>query len=249
MEALKYTSLLGNLALMYTVILVACEWYANPEGDDVEIVALTPASLRVVGIYISSFNFHCNMPIYYRDMQPCTPRRMLPIILAVYAIVLAVYVLVAYCGYALFGHGLHSNLLRNFGHERRFLICRLGLGFMIVTTFPIIVVPTRQALHHLVHGDYPMHWRQQIGLSFAIVAFTCTAAHFVPSFGVVLAYNGALLGTLQQLVFPGLSFYMISRKAGYAGPELLWAQVVVVVGLVLAVIGVACETYALTTGE
>lgn len=23
---------------------------------------------------------------------------------------------------------------------------------------------TRQALHHLVHGDYPMHWRQQIGL-------------------------------------------------------------------------------------
>lgn len=38
--------------------------------------------------------------------------------------------------------------------------------------------------------------------SFAIVAFACTAAHIVPSFGVVLAYNGALLGTLQQLVFP-----------------------------------------------
>jgi len=29
-----------------------------------------PASLRVVGIYISSFNFHCNMPIYYRARGP-----------------------------------------------------------------------------------------------------------------------------------------------------------------------------------
>uniref|UniRef100_A0A7S4D2E2 Amino acid transporter transmembrane domain-containing protein n=1 Tax=Eutreptiella gymnastica TaxID=73025 RepID=A0A7S4D2E2_9EUGL len=251
-EALKYSSLLGNLAIFYTVMLVIYEWYSNDMAvsEDVVPFRFGPGALRVVGIFTAAFNMHYNMPVYYEGMQPYSPASMLSIVFSVFAMVLVFYIPISLCGYFNFGSSIQSNILRNFGDDTRFLVCRLGLGIMMICSYPLVQVSTRSALGRLVYGDsQELSYEHKVKLSMVILPVTVVVAYVMPSFGVVLAYNGAIFGTLQQLIFPSLAFYFISQKAGIKGCSSTIALVVATLGVVVACIGTGAQTYVLMTGQ
>mmetsp|Transcript_54675 Transcript_54675/g.91115 ORF Transcript_54675/g.91115 Transcript_54675/m.91115 type:complete len:184 (+) Transcript_54675:14-565(+) len=183
-------------------------------------------------------------------MHPYTPASMLSIVFSVFAMVLVFYIPISLCGYFNFGSSIQSNILRNFGDDTRFLVCRLGLGIMMICSYPLVQVSTRSALGRLVYGDsQELSYEHKVKLSMVILPVTVVVAYVMPSFGVVLAYNGAIFGTLQQLIFPSLAFYFISQKAGIKGCSSTIALVVATLGVVVACIGTGAQTYVLMTGQ
>eukprot|EP01063_Lacrimia_lanifica_P031800 TRINITY_DN5318_c0_g1_i5.p2 TRINITY_DN5318_c0_g1~~TRINITY_DN5318_c0_g1_i5.p2 ORF type:complete len:184 (+),score=35.72 TRINITY_DN5318_c0_g1_i5:635-1186(+) len=111
-EPLRATSLLGNGILAYTAGLVVVRYAtgAPPEGGVARVV-LSAGTLQALPSVLFAFNFHYNVPVYYAQLKGRSPRRMLRIVVAAYATVACLYVIIGAAGYFALGAATRSNIV------------------------------------------------------------------------------------------------------------------------------------------
>ena len=118
-----------------------------------------------------------------------------------------VYVLAGAMTYAAFGTAVDGNLISSFPVSVTSTLMRLGFLFTIITTYPLVLFPTRLSVEHLFLGVK----RQFTGIEFAI----CTLILVAGSFGVAVATDqvdlvfgltGAVGFSLLSFFFPGVVY-------------------------------------------
>ena len=160
-EALRTTSVVGNLILAYTVALVV--FSAVTGGDEASSEGASEGNGRafkpfVVGVglfqavptLLFGYNFHYNVPMYYKELQHRSVPKMLRLVLCDYACISIFYMLIGFAGYFAFGDDTRSNVTKNLDQSLASTkACQLLLGVMIILTFPVIQFATRGALGRL----------------------------------------------------------------------------------------------------
>eukprot|EP00754_Rhynchopus_humris_P040104 Rhum_TRINITY_DN23150_c0_g1::Rhum_TRINITY_DN23150_c0_g1_i1::g.177260::m.177260 len=160
-EALRTTSVVGNLILAYTVVLVV--FSAVTGGDEASSEGASEGNGRAfkpfivgVGLFqavptlLFGYNFHYNVPMYYKELQHRSVPKMLRLVLCDYACISIFYMLIGFAGYYAFGDDTRSNITKNLDQSLASTkACQLLLGVMIILTFPVIQFATRGALGRL----------------------------------------------------------------------------------------------------
>lgn len=220
-DGLKFTSLLGNVAIVYAVGVVFVGWLqlGFPVADSVVAVGQGVRVLQGLALTTGSWNFHYNMPVYYRELKDRSPRRMMGIIAAVYATTFSLYVMFMAGGYLRFGDATESNIINNLPTGSDVVvICRLCLGLMIIVTYPVVGFATKSAFARAFVGTEDLDPTRRWLLALLLVLAPISISVLVPNIGVVLSLDGAIFGVAQQLVIPAGLFLTLSRRAQEQSP-------------------------------
>eukprot|EP01062_Namystynia_karyoxenos_P018307 TRINITY_DN16806_c0_g1_i1.p1 TRINITY_DN16806_c0_g1~~TRINITY_DN16806_c0_g1_i1.p1 ORF type:complete len:468 (+),score=121.20 TRINITY_DN16806_c0_g1_i1:70-1473(+) len=251
-ERLRPTSLVGNLALMYAAgVVFGSELLHDGVRHDLHPAKFSTGLLQACPILVFAYNFHYNMPMYYSELRQRSPQTMLRIVAAVYASVTVIYMVIGFGGYLRFGGDTKSNVINNYSDDTPSVVaCRIGLGVMILCTYPIVEFPTRGAALRLA-GREPL-LRDRAAASAAVVLCSLGLSLAVPNIGVVVAYDAAVFGVLQHYILPGLFFLRLVGGAGQL-PAPPWqrhaAWTAVVGGSVIGALGLAGTTLRVVNGD
>eukprot|EP01006_Ploeotia_vitrea_P016972 TRINITY_DN47929_c0_g1_i1.p1 TRINITY_DN47929_c0_g1~~TRINITY_DN47929_c0_g1_i1.p1 ORF type:complete len:465 (-),score=25.67 TRINITY_DN47929_c0_g1_i1:1356-2699(-) len=234
LSALRYTSMLGISFILYLVVLIVINagQIDNPAGlHQIPVLQHGVEIFQALGLMLFSLSFHYNVPRYYGELQNRSMKKMMSLVAGCYFTIICLFLTVILCGVYAYGAGLHSNIVQDLPTDFRtypqYGILRLGLGVMIICTYPIIQFQTRSAVvtFACVASGKPrpffeesLLWR--VVMSGCILVVAACIGWAAPNVGVVLGYNGALAGALQLLVIPGSWIFFVHRQEHKYNPSL-----------------------------
>jgi amino acid permease len=225
LNPLKFTSSLSLLCIAFTVVLIAYTLAAHPEqaGVDKNLINTVEwasfdfdlfAAIPIINV---AFTAHYNSPRFYKELgnDPVKMRRVVAISVT---FVLFIYLTTAICGYLLFGSQTCGDILTNFNQSYNLAICgRLALCCLIVCTFPFACFSIRNSFIALAFGgrydmdSFPTNYH--ITLAVAVVATVSLIGCVATDVKYVLAYNGAIFGSVIVYVFPPMIYVgLLSKK-------------------------------------
>jgi len=189
-------------------------------------------ALEVFTIFIFGFTCHQNIFSVCNELQGCTTERVGTVIKSSLGSCLGVYVLVAACGYALYGSEVESDVLKSFPQSNWLLILgRIAISILVAFSYPLQIHPCRNSLRQLLFGSNGLQghdgrWVAGEGGYFDSIDrseeaeerrfYIMTACLFAASFGVsmcvtslglMLAVVGATGSTTISYILPGYFYY------------------------------------------
>jgi sodium-coupled neutral amino acid transporter 10 len=166
------------------------------------------------------------------------------------SICLVVYSIIGFFGYAAFyNQTLSGNILVNFSPSIANNIITLGFILSIACSFPLVIFPCRTSLSSLIyrrvhHSDispYVPESRYK-PLTIFIIVLTMIFGILIPSVEVIIGFVGSTIGTLICIIFPATTFVKIMQRNT---TEKLFAQLLIVVGFVIMILGTYSNLTAL----
>eukprot|EP01084_Bolivina_argentea_P200164 342318_1 len=171
-KALKYTSIISITSVIILSAIIAIKtathfdkphdiYYINQHGLK-ETYAMTtdihllPSSiddvLYVFPVFSLSFLCHFNIPQVHSELTRPTRKRMRMVLITVVLTCYVLYSTVAFFGYFYSFQYTCGNILLNYNQNDPIVtLARLCLGFVILFTFPLLILPARSAMHNLLN--------------------------------------------------------------------------------------------------
>ncbi|CAH0381910.1 unnamed protein product [Bemisia tabaci] len=164
----------------------------------------------------------------------------------------AVYMGVGLFGYIAFcSQPLTGNALMNFPPSLTGDIIKLGFVVSVALSFPLVIFPCRASLYSfLYHQNHSSHYElltrntggsSQNVLTLLIVTVSLILALLVPSIELVLGLLGSTIGVILCYILPSVFFTRLLKKNTN---ERLLAQVVIIVGVFIMVLGTYTNLFA-----
>jgi len=265
LSALSSSSSFAVLAVLFTAGVMTTRWLDGSYveggkyyGDlEKEFLPNVPAdhlfdiglpSLALVNSLALGFLTHYNACKYYRELRNHTPQRFAQYTRLAMGMVAVLFVLIMVAGFQTFGTNCNSVILKNYSRKDTAVnISRLGMGFSLVASFPLMFSGLREAALTLMKMTFPENeddWdlvlRQDL-LSMVLLAMITAAASLVTDAGMVVGLVGALCGISIIYIVPSVLYsgaiQTFLREDGHAG-ILNFTRFLIVLGSVLAVGGV-----------
>lgn len=262
LSALAPTSFVAMLVVVYTTWMMCYRaidgsyadggtFYASlPEKPDIpsgHLWTVGPESLVLVNFLAMAFLTHYNACKYYRELAKHTPGRMKRVTATGMGITSAFYVVTSVAGYMTFGSTTQGVILENY-HKSDTLanIARVGMGFSIICSFPLMFSGLREATIELITmvrptAQHKLHliWCQNLLSLALLLVLTICAGIFVDA-GLVVGLVGAICGSAVIYVIPCLLYQ--AAMGQHLMPEkhrreILFNRCVVGMGVVLGVLG------------
>ena len=119
-------------------------------------IHLFPESLEdvvyVFPVFGLSFTCHFNIPQVHSELTRPTRKRMRLVSMAVLSCCYLLYFSVAFFGYFYAFQYTCGNILLNYDQNDAIVsLARLCIGFVIIFTFPLLILPARASLHNLLN--------------------------------------------------------------------------------------------------
>ena len=170
-EALKPTSIAGNMILAYTVTLIVYNafTFTTPHAEEGGAPGHTPeyvddlaefsaviggtGLLQALPTLLFGFNFHYNAPMFYRELQERSIAKMSRIVVGCYFIISIFYLSIGFAGYYSYGHQVQSNIINNLPDRISTKFCQVLMGCMIICTFPVVQYACRGAMYRLFASE------------------------------------------------------------------------------------------------
>ncbi|MES1915617.1 MAG: hypothetical protein MHM6MM_007537 [Cercozoa sp. M6MM] len=203
LHSLRFTSVLGVAAILYTLFLVIIS-SAQRDGnsDTVHVFRVTQNLFTAIALMNVSYTCHYNGARYYGEMRDRSPRKFMKTVAMSFGGCFVVYLAVSLAGYLEFGHATEGDILKNYPNDAlQFIIARVAMAACIIFTFPLPFNSLRQNLDSLMFKP-PVSNLRHYGITVAMVAITTIVGIAFPKVEIVLAYKGATLGTLIVYVIP-----------------------------------------------
>eukprot|EP00736_Rhodelphis_marinus_P000236 Rmarinus@m.18958 len=161
-NALRFTSILALLAVSYLMVVVVafaaipsldpCDGKPDCRGE-VEWVSVNDHRiLAALPVYIFSFTCHQNAPAVYSELSDPTPRRLAAIATLPFALAFSASVLVATCGYAVFGDKVASTVIDSYPSGKVIALGRFLLCVLVALSYPLQAHPARSSVFSLYRG-------------------------------------------------------------------------------------------------
>mmetsp|Transcript_4394 Transcript_4394/g.12330 ORF Transcript_4394/g.12330 Transcript_4394/m.12330 type:complete len:466 (+) Transcript_4394:120-1517(+) len=236
LKHLEHSSALALLCDFVTVGVVIYSSANAPVAPDINWATPSPAVFLVMPIVAVACSTHYNAPRFYEELKDRSLEKMGQLSVAAMGLATLVYIVVSVAGYLQFGGATKGDILNCYsGQDTLAIVARLCLATHIALTFPVIFNSTRANMHSLLwsHSEgedpsttLPLSHFQSAAYACVLVPVLVAVAANVPEVHEVLAFNGALLGTLIAYTFPGYIFYSLEQRReatarkvdGAAGP-------------------------------
>lgn len=235
MSSLAFTSILGLIAVLYTVVFVL--WRAldgtysitsDPVGRFVASVAHTPSfadstmfhlDLRTLILASNlglAFIAHYNGPSYWQSLANATSARFSKVSFCAYAVLALLYVTIMAAGYATFGDACQGNILLNYAPDDILsTLGRLATGVSLLVGFPLVSKGAREGLKN---ASSALGWtslsdeKNHFMLVTSLLVVTTAVALVVKDIALVSGLTGALMGSALVYVCPPLLHARIAQK-------------------------------------
>lgn len=201
-------------------------------GGQVNTLTALPSTLDSMPIFIFAFTCHQNAISISNELDRPTPRRCLIATVIAMLMALVLYLVVGIGGYATYGDGVASDILKAYPEASTLpIIARMAIAFVVTTCYPMQLHPGRGSLLSLLKtfcGDNclrPLGGADGLPLyvltTSLLVAASIGVALAVSSLGVILTIIGALCSVSIQFVLPGGCYVLLFREAGWTPKRLL----------------------------
>eukprot|EP01063_Lacrimia_lanifica_P004149 TRINITY_DN12316_c0_g1_i1.p1 TRINITY_DN12316_c0_g1~~TRINITY_DN12316_c0_g1_i1.p1 ORF type:complete len:549 (+),score=151.09 TRINITY_DN12316_c0_g1_i1:76-1722(+) len=241
LEPLKYTSFLAFLATMYSAVLVAYgvsyrghDMYtdqkfnltANPDAqheweqgrlDSVNYIGFPPGVFAALPLINVAFTAHYNGPRYYAELEDRSVSRWTQVIMLTFGFIFVMYTIIAICGYLIFGDATTGDLLMDFSADwGPAIAARLALAVLVICVFPMTCHSIRDSLIDIYYrGEYTTDscpTPQYVALTVFIITISTIVGVTCTKVEDVLAYKGALFGSMMVYIFPPLVYMILKRN-------------------------------------
>ncbi|CAB9528466.1 Putative sodium-coupled neutral amino acid transporter 10 [Seminavis robusta] len=267
LSALGFTSILGLIAVLYTVFFILYRALdgtysiSEPIGKFVAEGALTALpsfdksslwnfdinALVLVSNLGLAFIAHYNGPSYWRSLDKATSARFSKVAMSAYAILALIYTTTMVSGYATFGDACQGNILLNYAaSDYLSTLGRLATGFSIIFGFPLISNGAREGLKN---ASAALGWtslslpQNHVPLVTCLLIITTCLSIVLKDIKLVAGLTGAVMGSSLVYICPTLLYARVVRKChGVDSPEYRSAKrnlLFIPFGLFTASMGVA----------
>ena len=252
LSALRYTSLVALVTVLYTVGVVVYKYLFTWSGGHLVLKPHTAPDVRwwapaEGGVFVSlalmgvAFNCHYNIPRYYRELGPRQRHRMAPSFTCGVGIALSLYLIIAAGGYLTFGGKTLPDVLSDYGTDDLLAtLARGALGVTLLFSYPLVFNKLRFSVHSLLFPGRDVDLRAVVAYALVLNPLVFAVGAYVTDLSVVLSFNGALNGTLICYIIPSALYLRLDgfhpKKEGvrFLARAPLWC---IFVGLVLMVLG------------
>lgn len=225
LNALKYSSVVGVIALAYLGVLMVVS-ILNPIDAHVETAGLkVEATKSATGLCLffaissATYNAHFNSPEFYKELRDRSFKKYATICAFTFLVVIIFNTLIGLCGYFLVGDGVQQNILNSLPNTISEAFARLAVGISVTGSYPLIFQATRSSLLSLMSTCWPLvnrdkatHKKFVVGMTFALGVVFWILGLFVTSVGLVISLAQSLGGCAIAYVFPVIIHYQLSEK-------------------------------------
>jgi len=232
-DSLRYTSYIALACTIFAGSICVYEVAAMPKGSVTSNEAAAgAASLRrtvnwigfpitlweAIPITNVAFIAHYNAPRYYVELKDRSPSRYLIATGSAITVSLAVYLVVGVSGYVAFGSWTLGDVLENFAPSYTLAVAvRLALVVVLISVFPKAHHSIREGAIQLLSNatastDTLPFWKLTTWTFFLVAAATMLGV-LCQQVEVVLAYKGAIFGSLMVYIYPSLMHTSLSMQA------------------------------------
>jgi len=235
MSRLGFTSILGLVAVLYTVLFVL--WraldgsysIADPVGRLIESVPYMPSfessslfnmdfrTLVLVSNLSLAFISHYNGPSYWESLKDATSKRFALVSSSSYAILAILYGTIMAAGYATFGDACsQGNILLNYSPDD--LLATLGqfaTGFSLLFGFPLVACGSREGLKNVASAfgiDSISRPDNHFWIVTILLILTTALSLCLEDIQLVAGLTGAVMGSALVYICPPLLYSRIVRK-------------------------------------
>uniref|UniRef100_A0A6U6HZY8 Amino acid transporter transmembrane domain-containing protein n=1 Tax=Zooxanthella nutricula TaxID=1333877 RepID=A0A6U6HZY8_9DINO len=249
LSALSYTSLLGILATMYTIVFMVMRWldgsygpggpFPDASSKPVELAAHAGWSLNMstwvlVCALSTSTSAHFNAPKYWDQLRHRSVRRFNKVILLSYCAVLALSITAMGAGYLTFGAASKGLILNSYSLNDPFAVAaRIAVSASVVCTFPLTFTGLRDGVLSLI-GAAPDQG-PFLATTLALLATITALGMWIPNVDFVVNLGGAVFGALLTYIFPSL--LLLRAGVRLDGAEAALAKASVAFGVLLGAVG------------
>ncbi|MES1910194.1 MAG: hypothetical protein MHM6MM_002837 [Cercozoa sp. M6MM] len=227
-----------------------------------------------VSVMNVAYAMHSNAPRFYTELQGRSPRRFATLSCLSMTLCTVLYVGVATAGYGRYGNMVCGDVLSSMGEHALVSLARVAMALSLVLTFPLPLNGARETLltvlnlRHLddkieadrvtsvlatydFDHDETEELNEQLSpkahaiISVALLALSTLLGVVFPSIETILAFIGALGGTLCVYILPTIVFLRIVSSDQRTRKESWAATTCVIFGSVCGLVGI----YASLTSE
>lgn len=226
MDALKYSSTIGNFGILYLTALFCIFGFGGFDLSPVEqTVTLWPpaasshtstsAMIEAIPVFIFIFICSLNLPALVLELGEITFRRMDIMIIPAMSLVAAAYILVGVCGSVAFGASVGGNAMISFPNKQGTwgglvsIVARVAVVLNLMGSIPLYVFPMRANVAKLFCGK-PMAELtapKRFGLALLCFLSVWCQAMVASDLKLMMAFVGSSAHLASGFVLPTL-FYL-----------------------------------------
>jgi len=263
LSALSFTSIFALVATVYMVgvMVLRCldgsyaeggSYYSDlepafaPNVPSTHLWEIGLPSLTLVNALALGFLTHYNACKYYRELKDHTPAKLATYTRIGMGLIVLLFAVVMVAGFQTFGTNANSVILKNYSRKDTAInAARLGMGFSIVASFPLMFSGLREAciillkqMNPAAEEEWDSIWRQDL-LSMCLLALITAVALVVTDAGMVVGVVGSICGISVIYIVPSILYagaiqkYHTDRDQG----TVIWLRGLTFVGATLAIAG------------
>jgi len=235
MASLRHSNTVGVICVFVVCTFVTINGateMTNGGGLLANRPAFTDASgaMQAVPILMLSYCMHVQVPPVYGELANKSVHRFSRALVLQYIVCTVIYISVGVFGLRLFqpGEPVPGDVLLGFGPGRRAVLAmRAMVGLSCVFVFPLLSLPCRSTVDHLLFGGgaaaAPQAQLRHVAESLLLVAVAGLVAMEASNLGKVTAITGATGGALLCYVLPCVLFLRLCGRGGGASTLELWS--------------------------
>lgn len=235
MASLRHSNTVGVVCVFIVCVFVTINGAADlTKGGGLlaHRPAFTDASgaVQAVPILMLSYCMHIQVPPVYGEFANRSVHHFSRALVLQYVVCTAIYISVGVFGLRLFKpeEAVPGDVLLGFGPERRAVLAmRAMVGLSGVFVFPLLSLPCRSTVDHLLFGGgaaaAPQAQLRHVSEALLLVAIAGLVAMEASSLGKVAAITGATGGAVLCYVLPCLLFLRLCSSCGGSSALELWA--------------------------
>jgi len=257
MGILRYASFTGVGAIgIFTITLfikVGIEASANakaliPQGNGPDFLISFP------DLFIA-YTFHYNIFPIYDSLKERNNRGMMKSSILGIVMSAFVYLVVGIIGFIIYGTSVEGNIIENLADSTDAVSMVAKLAYTVSSTmsFPLLYLGARNNIEYLIVDAMKHHkglefWafskKGWCAMTVIIYVLILCLALFFPNINLFFSIIGCTAASLIAFILPALFFIQVSEPCKMR----LWAWVIVWAGVILSILGLGSEVYALSTG-
>mmetsp|Transcript_3770 Transcript_3770/g.10430 ORF Transcript_3770/g.10430 Transcript_3770/m.10430 type:complete len:498 (-) Transcript_3770:112-1605(-) len=258
LDSLKFSSLFGNVAMLYTITFVILECLAWDDRDGFLQGATFLSSerdgvFRATCVMTSAYIAHYSAPDFLAELSGHSRpwQGFFMASAASFGLSLVAYWLFAVAGYERFGAGVLGNVLLNYDSTLCALLAWVSMAATLIVSFPLIFKPARDVMAQVLALQPPPTtgglqkelrgpaWARPWALMTALaVVATVLAGVCFRDISRVLAFRGALLGCPISFILPGLM--LMNCPEGSMRKSTIGAWLLILFGTLAGSLGLYC---------
>ena len=251
LNSLRFTSVVAVVS-MFFFAGVMCYLVIDAPSSTLPAVTYATTDGLFRAIPVALFAYSCQTSLFpiVVEMRAKDRLRARSMVATSFTMAGVLYMVVAVCGYVLFGDAIDANVLNNLTAAERGPVFPVMLAFLfiIVTSYPLVAFTARLAATNLFFRDHSLNTERGWFIASWLYILALALSLSGVELGFVLSLTGSIASASLTMTLPGLSYCLVMPTRGsrwFKDWRKLLAALIFVCGLAISIAGLIQTFYSL----